>query len=55
MRKDHTKNKGDLGVLKAQADLAEQDFMVLLPLTEHHAFALVIYTNERQKVTLLHK
>ena len=43
MRKHHTKNKGDLGVLKAQADLAEQDFMVLLPLTEHHAFDLVIY------------
>jgi hypothetical protein len=39
----HTKNKGDVGVLKAQADLAEQGYMVLLPLTEHSAFDLVIY------------
>jgi len=43
MRIHHTKNKGDLGVLKAQADLAEQGYMVLLPLTEHHAFDLAIY------------
>jgi hypothetical protein len=39
----HTKDKGDLGVLKAQADLAAQGFMVLLPLTEHAPFDLVIY------------
>jgi hypothetical protein len=39
----HTKDKGDLGVFKAQADLASQGFMVLLPLTEHAAFDLVIY------------
>lgn len=36
----HTKDKGDLGVLKA---LAEQGFMVLLPLTEHSSFDLVVY------------
>lgn len=39
----HTKDKGDLGVLKAQVDLAEQGFMVLIPLTEHSAFDLVAY------------
>jgi hypothetical protein len=39
----HTKDKGDLGVFKAQADLAAQGFMVLLPLTEHAPFDLVIY------------
>ena len=39
----HTKDKGDIGVLKAQADLASQGFMVLHPLTEHAPFDLVIY------------
>jgi hypothetical protein len=39
----HTKDKGDLGVFKAQADLAAQGFMVLLPLTEHAPFDLVVY------------
>jgi hypothetical protein len=39
----HTKDKGDLGVLKAQADMASQGFMVLHPLTEHAPFDLVAY------------
>jgi hypothetical protein len=39
----HTKQKGDLGVLKAQVDLFEQGFTVLLPLTEHAPFDLVAY------------
>jgi hypothetical protein len=39
----HTKDKGDLGVLKAQIDLYEQGFMILNPLTEHAAFDLVAY------------
>ena len=39
----HTKSKGDLGVLKAQVDLFEQGFAVLLPLTEHCPFDLVAY------------
>jgi hypothetical protein len=39
----HAKNKGDIGVLKAQADLAAQGYTVLLPLTEHAPFDLVIY------------
>jgi len=29
----HTKDKGDLGVLKAQVDLFEQGFMILNPCT----------------------
>src|SRR4051794_4521647 len=41
----HTKDKGDLGVFKAQADLAAQGFMILLPQTEHAPFDLVIYQN----------
>jgi hypothetical protein len=45
----HTKDKGDLGVFKAQADLAAQGFMILLPQTEHAPFDLVIY----QKRTFL--
>jgi hypothetical protein len=43
----HTKDKGDLGVLKAQADLFAQGFHVLLPLTEHAPFDLVAYKDGR--------
>ena len=39
----HTKEKGDLGVLKAQLDLFEQGFMILNPVTEHAPFDLVVY------------
>jgi PD-(D/E)XK endonuclease len=39
----HTKNKGDLGVAKVHADLAEQGFLVLFPSTEHAPFDLVAY------------
>jgi hypothetical protein len=39
----HTKEKGDLGVLKAQLDLFEQGFMILNPVTEHAPFDLVAY------------
>ena len=41
--KHHTKDKGDLGVLKAQLDLFEQGFMILNPVTEHAPFDLVGY------------
>ena len=43
MAPHHTKNKGDLGVLKAQVDLFEQGFTVCVPLTEHSPFDLVAY------------
>ncbi len=43
MYKHHTKNKGDLGVLKAKLDLFEQGFLILNPETEHAPFDLVIY------------
>lgn len=43
----HTKEKGDLGVLKAQLDLFEQGFLVLNPLTEHAPFDLVAYRDKR--------
>ena len=39
----HTKEKGDLGVLKAQVDLCEQGFTILNPMTEHAPFDLVAY------------
>lgn len=39
----HTKNKGDLGVLKVKVDLFEQGFLILVPETEHSPFDLVIY------------
>ena len=41
--KHHTKEKGDLGVLKAQVDLFEKGYVVSIPLTEHAPFDLVIY------------
>ena len=43
MESHHTKDKGDLGVLKAQLDLFEQGFAILVPLTEHCPFDLVAY------------
>lgn len=42
----HTKDKGDLGVAKAHADLVDQGFMVLWPTTEHAPFDLVAYRDE---------
>ncbi|PEB51618.1 hypothetical protein CON65_20590 [Bacillus pseudomycoides] len=39
----HTKTKGDLGVLKAQVDLYEKGYMILIPHTEHSPFDLVVY------------
>lgn len=43
MKKHHTKDKGDLGVLKAQVDLAEKGWLSLRPQSEHAPFDLVIY------------
>jgi len=43
MREHHTKNKGDLGVLKAQLDLYEKGYLILTPHTEHAPFDLVGY------------
>ena len=45
MSPHHTKDKGDLGVLKAQIDLFEQGFTIFVPLTEHCPFDLVAYKN----------
>ncbi|QZT61193.1 group I intron-associated PD-(D/E)XK endonuclease [Mycolicibacterium austroafricanum] len=39
----HTKDKGDLGVAKAHADLVSKGFTVLFPATEHAPFDLVAY------------
>ncbi len=43
----HTKDKGDLGVLKAQLNLFEQGFLILNPVTEHAAFDLVAYRERK--------
>jgi len=43
MKNHHTKTKGDLGVLKASADLCEKGFLVCMPMSEHTCFDLVIY------------
>jgi hypothetical protein len=39
----HTKDKGDLGVAKAHADLVNHGYTVLFPATEHAPFDLVAY------------
>lgn len=41
----HTKNKGDLGVLKVKVDLFDQGFLLLNPESEHTPFDIVIYKN----------
>jgi len=52
----HTKDKGDLGVLKAQADLHQQGYQILIPLTEHAPFDIVIYKNGKfQRVQVKYK
>lgn len=38
MGRHHTKDKGDLGVAKAHADLVGKGFYVLFPATEHAPF-----------------
>jgi len=43
MRPHHTKDKGDVGVAHAIADLANQGFVVLTALCEHAPFDLVAY------------
>lgn len=43
MGRHHTKDKGDLGVAKAHADLVGKGYYVLFPATEHAPFDLVAY------------
>jgi hypothetical protein len=43
MRPHHTKDKGDVGVAHAIADLADQGYLVLTALCEHAPFDLVGY------------
>jgi len=45
MEGHHTKDKGDLGVAKAHADLVSKGFVVLFPATEHAPFDLVAYSS----------
>lgn len=45
MARHHTKDKGDLGVAKAHADVVSQGFTVLFPATEHAPFDLVAYAD----------
>jgi hypothetical protein len=39
----HAKDKGDLGIAKAHADLVSQGFTILFPATAHTPFDLVAY------------
>ena len=47
MKNHHTKTKGDLGVLKSQADLCSKGYLVCFPLSEHAPFDLVVYKNNK--------
>ena len=47
MTTHHTKDKGDLGVAKAHADLVGKGYIVLFPTTEHAPFDLVAYREGR--------
>lgn len=49
MREHHTKNKGDLGVLKAQVDLYQKGYLILTSNSEHVEFDLVAYKNGKFK------
>ncbi len=49
MKIHHTKTKGDLGVLKSQADLCSKGYLVCLPLSEHAPFDLVVYKDNNFK------
>jgi len=51
MSKHHTKDPGDLGVLKVQLDLHEKGYIVFMPLTEHPPFDLVAYKDGECKTT----
>jgi len=52
----HTKDKGDLGVLKAQLDLFEQGFTILNPVTEHAPFDLAVYrSGEFKRIQVKYK
>lgn len=44
MTRHHTKDKGDLGVAKAHADLVAKGYDVLFPATEHAPFDLVAHS-----------
>lgn len=43
----HTKDKGDLGVLKAQLDLHLKGYVILSPNSEHLPFDLVAYKDKK--------
>src|SRR5688572_9669716 len=47
MRYHHTKNKGDLGVVKAIADMVDKGWRILLPMSEHDPYDFVAYDGER--------
>lgn len=43
----HTKVKGDIGLLAAHADMAQQGYLILHPLTEHAPFDVVLYDGSK--------
>lgn len=46
----HTKDKGDLGVIKIMADLSEQGLKILTPISEHLPFDIVVFSEVSGKL-----
>ena len=46
----HTKDKGDLGLVKAISDLTEKGFSILTPISEHLPFDFVAYDSDSTKL-----
>ena len=46
----HTKDKGDLGLVKAISDLTEKGFSILTPISEHLPFDFVAYNASSAKL-----
>ena len=46
----HTKDKGDLGLVKVISDLTEQGFKILTPFSEHLPFDLVAFSPKSNKL-----
>ncbi len=49
MNKHHTKEKGDLGVFKVAADLADKGYNIFFSPSEHLPFDLIIYKDNAFK------
>lgn len=50
MKKHHTKEKGDIGVLKVKLDLRLKGLITCSPDTEHAPFDIIVYDGNNKKL-----